>query len=92
MKALNTVFRWGGEIVDDEQDIPEKEEEVLVSKGEAYIGPPPRHTRRDGKIGEVRVIASQSFIHEDVRPPLCILSHIHLHVFIAGRQAVEASG
>jgi len=39
---------------------------VLVSKGEAYIGPPFKHTRTDGKAWEVSVLASQSFVHEDV--------------------------
>ena len=65
-KELNIVYQWGGEVVYDGDTLPEKTEEVLVSKGEAYIGPPAKHTRTDGKVGDVSVLASQSFVHEDV--------------------------
>jgi len=47
-------------------------DEVPVSKGEAYIGPPVEpveHTRTDGKVGEVSVPTSQSFVREDVSGP-----------------------
>jgi len=46
--------------------LPENIEEVLLSKGEAYIGPPAKHTRTDGKATDVGVLASQSFVPEDV--------------------------
>ena len=46
-----------------------KIDEVLVSKREAYIGPPEQHARTDGKAGEVCVLASLSFVHEDVSGP-----------------------
>ena len=41
-------------------------EEVLVTKGEAYIGCPEKNTRTDRKAGEMGVLVSQSFVHEDV--------------------------
>jgi len=41
-------------------------EEVLVTKGEAYIRCPEKNTRTDGKAGEMGVLVSQSFVHEDV--------------------------
>jgi len=41
-------------------------EEVLVTKGEAYIGRPAKDTRSDGQAGEVRMLAGQSFVHEYV--------------------------
>lgn len=66
IKELNIIYQWGGEIVYDGDTLSEKIDEVLVSKGEAYIGPPTKHTRTDGKAGEVHVLASQSFVHEDV--------------------------
>lgn len=66
IKELSIIYRWGGEVVYDGDTLPEKIDEVLVSKGEAYIGPPAKHTRTDGKAGEVSVLASQSFVHEDV--------------------------
>jgi release factor H-coupled RctB family protein len=66
IKELHIVYRWGGEVVHDGDTIPESIDEALVSKGEAYIGPPAKHTRTDGNAGEVSVLASQSFVHEDV--------------------------
>jgi len=66
IKELSIIYQWGGEVVHDGDTIPEKIDEVLVSKGEAYIGPPAKHTRTDGKAGEVSVLASQSSVHEDV--------------------------
>jgi len=65
-KYLSIVYRWGGEELKDGDVLPDKEEEVLVSKGEAYIGPPKKQKRTDGRAGEVRVLANTSFIHEDV--------------------------
>lgn len=65
-RYLSIVYRWGGEVVEDGNTLPDKEEEVLVSKGELYIGPPKKQTRLDGKVADVRVIANNSFIHEDV--------------------------
>jgi len=44
-------------------------DEVLVSNVEVYIGPPVEHTRINGKVGEVSVPTSQSFVHEDVSGP-----------------------
>ncbi|KAG8810094.1 hypothetical protein FRC19_004784 [Serendipita sp. 401] len=67
-KYLCKVFLWGGEEVLDGDILSEKEEEVLVSKGEAYIGPPKTRTRQNGVIGQVTVLANESFVHEDVRP------------------------
>lgn len=66
-KYLDIIYRWGGEIVEDGAPLPDKEDEVLVSKGEPYIGPPKKEKRSDGKRAEVKVIANTSFIHEDVR-------------------------
>jgi len=44
----------------------EQIEEVLVTNGEAHTGRPAKNTRADGKAREVGVLASQSFVHEDV--------------------------
>jgi len=63
---MNIIHRWGGGVVYNGDSLPEKIEEVLISKGEAYIGPPPKNTRTDGKAGQVSVLASQSLIREDV--------------------------
>lgn len=65
-RYLSVIYRWGGEVVEDGDTLPDKEEEVLVSKGELYIGPPKKQTRLDGNVADVRVIANNSFIHEDV--------------------------
>jgi len=54
------MYRWGGRVVYNGDTLPEKIEEVLISMGEAYIGPPPKNTRTNGKAGEVSVLASQS--------------------------------
>ena len=51
VKELNIVYRWGGVVVYDGDTLPDKIEEVLVSKGEVYIGLPTKHTRPDGKQG-----------------------------------------
>jgi len=64
VKELNIVYRWGGEVVYDGDTPAEQIEEVVVSKGEAYIGLPAKHTRTDGKAGEVNVLASQSFVQD----------------------------
>jgi release factor H-coupled RctB family protein len=69
IKELSIIYRWGGEVVYDGETRPAKIDEVPVSKGEAYIGPPVKHTRNDRKAGEVSVLASQSFVHEDVSGP-----------------------
>ena len=61
VKVLNIVYRWGGEVVYDGDTPREEIEEVLVNKGEAYIGCLAKNTRTDGKAGEVGVLASQSF-------------------------------
>ena len=66
VKVLNIVYRWGGEVVYNGDTPPEQIEEELVTKGEAYIGRPAMDTKTDGKAGEVRILASQSFVHEDV--------------------------
>jgi hypothetical protein len=66
-KYLSTVFHWGGEELKDGDILLDKQDEVLVSKGEAYIGPPKKQKRLDGKVGDVRVLANISFVHEEVR-------------------------
>ena len=65
-KYLSVVYKWGGEELKDGDILLDKEEEVLVSKGEAYIGPPKKQGRSDGKVGDVRVLANTSFVHEEV--------------------------
>lgn len=65
-KYLSVVYRWGGEELKDGDVLPDKVEEVLVSKGEAYIGPPKKQKRSDGRTAEVRVLANTSFVHEEV--------------------------
>ncbi|KIM25310.1 hypothetical protein M408DRAFT_10499 [Serendipita vermifera MAFF 305830] len=64
-RYLSVVYLWGGEELKDGEVLSDKEEEVLVSKGEAYIGPPKKQKRSDGKVGEVRVLANTSFVHEE---------------------------
>ncbi|KAG8808529.1 hypothetical protein FRC17_003904 [Serendipita sp. 399] len=64
-KYLSRVYLWGGDELSDDDILSEKEEEVLVSKGEAYIGPPKARTRQDGRVGQVIVLANHSFVHED---------------------------
>ncbi|PVF98777.1 release factor H-coupled R [Serendipita vermifera] len=64
-RYLDVVYRWGGDVFTDQDVLGLKEEEVLVSMGEAYIGPPKKRTRADGKVGETRVLATESFIHEE---------------------------
>lgn len=66
-RYLCIVYRWGGEVLGDGEALEDEVEEVLVSKGENYIGPPPAR-KRVGR-GEVRVLAEKSFIHEDVCVP-----------------------
>ena len=66
VKALNIVYRWGGEVVYDGDTLPEQIEEVLASKDEARIGPPTKHTRIDGNVEEVSVLASQGFVPNTV--------------------------
>jgi hypothetical protein len=85
-RYLDVVYRWGGDVFTDQDILGLKEEEVLVSMGEAYIGPPKKRTRADGKVGETRVLATESFIHEEV----CIWSSHSLHslmLYITGGQA-----
>jgi hypothetical protein len=72
-KYLSIVYHWGGEELKDGDVLLDKEEEVLVSKGEAYIGPPKKSTRTDGKTGDVRVLANASFIHEEVSSGLVLI-------------------
>ena len=67
-KYFSTVYHCGGEELKGGDVLPDKEEEVLVSKVEAYIGPPKKSTRTDRKTGDVRVLANTSFIHEEVSP------------------------
>jgi len=55
VKEPNIVYRWGGEVVYDGETLPERIEKVLVNKREAYIGPLAKHTRIDGKAGEVNM-------------------------------------
>ena len=62
VKEMNIVYRWGGEVVYDGDTLPEQVEEVLVSKGEAYIGPPENYTRTDGKAGEVSMQVRVSYM------------------------------
>ena len=62
VKEMNIVYRWGGEVVYDGDTLPEQVEEVLVSKGEAYIGPPEKYTRTDGKAGEVSMQVRVSYM------------------------------
>jgi len=83
-KYLSTVYHWGGEELKDGDVLLDKEEEVLVSKGEAYIGPPKKQSRMDGKVGEVRVLANTSFVHEEVGS-----ASIGLHALIDDIQAVK---
>ena len=52
----------GGEVVYDGDTLPEQIEEVIVSKSEAYIGPPEKHTRTDGKAGEVSMQVRVSYM------------------------------
>jgi len=59
---MNNIYRWGGAVVYNGDSLPEKIEEVLISMGEAYIGPLLKNTRTDGKAGEVSVLVSQSLI------------------------------
>ena len=66
VKALNIVYRWGGEVVYDGDTLPEQIEEVLVSRDEAYTRPPAKYTRTDGSAGEVSVFANQGFVHKNV--------------------------
>jgi len=66
IKELPIIYRWGGDLIYYGEALSEKLDEVLVSKGPAYIGPPVKHTRTDGRVGELSVLASQSFVHEDV--------------------------
>lgn len=97
-KYLNTIFRWGGEVVDDtpgengeSRGLPENEEEVLVSKGEAYIGPPKKRSRSDGKKGFVKVLANKAFVHEDVSPLTILLTYLTDRSGILGCQAIGTS-
>ena len=62
VNELNIVYRRGGEVAYDGDTLLKQIEEVLVSKSEAYIGPPTKHTRADGKAGEVGIRARASFI------------------------------
>jgi len=64
--VLNIVYRWGGEVVYDGDILPKQIEEVLVSRDEAYTGPPANYTRTDGNAGEVSVLANQGFVHKNV--------------------------
>jgi hypothetical protein len=89
-KYLSIVYHWGGEQLEDGDVLPEKEEEVLVSKGEAYIGPPKKSKRADGKTGEVRVLANTSFIHEEVSP-LASYSSQGTQSIITGCEATRGS-
>jgi len=68
VRVLGIVYRWGGGVVYAIAMVihPEQIEEVLVTKGKAYAGRPAKNTKTDGKAGEVGVLASQSFVHEDV--------------------------
>jgi len=54
VKELSTIYRRGGEIVYDGKTL--EIDDVLVSKGEAYIGPPVKHTRTDRKAKEAHVV------------------------------------
>ena len=59
---MNIIYRRGGGVVYNGDSLPEK---VLIRMGEAYLGPPPKNTRTDGKSGEVSVlVAGQSLIRE----------------------------
>lgn len=64
-KNLDTIYKWGGEVVDEGNTLDETVDEVLVSKGEAYIGPPKKTGRSDGKVGHVEIIADKAFVHEE---------------------------
>ncbi|CAG7854470.1 SubName: Full=Uncharacterized protein {ECO:0000313/EMBL:CCA69767.1} [Serendipita indica DSM 11827] len=64
-KYLYIVYRRGGAELEDFASLPDEEDEVLVSKGESYIGPPNKKLRADGIVAESSVIAHQSFVHED---------------------------
>ena len=61
VKELNIVYRCGGEVVYDGEAFRNRLK-VLVSKGEAYIGPPEKHTRTDGKAGEVSMQVRVSYM------------------------------
>jgi len=66
VKVLNIVYRWGGEVVYDGDTLQKQIEEVLVSRDEAYTGPPAKYTRTGGNAGEVSVLANQGFLRKIV--------------------------
>jgi hypothetical protein len=67
-------------------------DEVLVSKGEAYIGTPVKHTRTDGKVGEVSVLMNQSFVYEYVSGPHEMRLSTLASEFLLGYKAAGVCG
>ncbi|EJU02044.1 release factor H-coupled R [Dacryopinax primogenitus] len=64
-KALSTVFRQGGVVLGLEDELPQDENKVWISKGEEYNGPPAREQLREpGDVAEVRTIASKSYVND----------------------------
>jgi release factor H-coupled RctB family protein len=64
-KGLSQIFLRGGAPLEPDADLGEMTwvQEVWVSKGESYSGPPARPAQSGGS-GEVRIIAEKSFVDD----------------------------
>ncbi|KZO93542.1 release factor H-coupled R [Calocera viscosa TUFC12733] len=64
-KALSTVYRRGGIPLVSGEELPTDENQVWISKGEEYNGPPAKERLREpGDVAEVRIIAAKSFVND----------------------------
>jgi hypothetical protein len=68
IKELFIIYRWEGKVVYDGKNIPEKIDEVLVSKGEVSIGPPFKHIRTGGKAVGDRCAVHRASVLSSIPP------------------------
>lgn len=69
IKALHEVYRKGGVLLSEGDSLGPGDKELWIAKGEPYAGPPPVEkswVRKDGLRAEVRVLAENSFVDEQV--------------------------
>ena len=68
---LSIIYRWGGDVVYDDEILPGDRRGTRKQRRGLYWTPSRtvEHTKTDGKVGEVSVPTSQSFVREDMSGP-----------------------
>jgi len=73
LKGLSTVYLQGGDVLEEEQDLPERTTQVWIAKGESYAGPPRFIPSNEGATAE------------DIRIIRCVLFHLSYSLLFDSR-------